>query len=113
MPAITSGPELVKKLRDSGTGHSKLRIAREELDRVYAAHGRVATADEVIAALTEGGVGELTLDKAHQLAATGEYKGPPQKSFDSAEDRYAEIEAKQKAEAEAAAAAKAPTPAKK
>ena len=87
MPGITNGAELVKRLKATGTGEAKLAAARRVLADVSEQRGRVATAAEVIAGLAEAGAGEGTLDKARQLAETGEYKGPAAAPDLAIEDR--------------------------
>lgn len=78
MPAITNGAELVRKLAETGTINDKIECARNCLKAVRMEHGRVATAEEVIAALlARFGPTHLTCVKARALADTGEWKGPP------------------------------------
>lgn len=77
MAGVTNGAELVQKLARTGTGAGKLAVARAELARVKNEDGRVATADEVIAALDRRfGADHLTVAKAREIAAVGEWKGP-------------------------------------
>lgn len=72
MPKITSGAELVRRLRESGTGEDKLAVARKVL-----AEKRAATAEDVVAALGDAlGEGHMTVQKAAALAETGEWAGP-------------------------------------
>jgi len=68
-----SGKELVRKLRDSGTGETKLNVGRELLTRKPN-----ASAEAVFAAMEEAGVCEGTLEKAEQIISDGEYTGPKQ-----------------------------------
>jgi hypothetical protein len=77
MSAITNGAELVKRLKDHGTGETKLAVVRKLLADTHRIENRVAHADEVLAELVKAGVGEGTLLKARTLAETGEWKGPP------------------------------------
>ena len=69
MPGITNGAELIRKLRDSGTGADKLAVARKVLEEM----GADATAQDVLAALTDAFPGSVTLEKASQFMASGEY----------------------------------------
>ena len=85
---MMTGKKLVQLLRDSGTGVSKLEIARV----VLRANPR-ATADDVLralhaAALPENGsiVPEGTLAKAEQIATDGEYRPPVEASATPVED---------------------------
>jgi hypothetical protein len=78
MPGITNGAELVRRLAESGTVNAKIDCARDCLRAVRMSHGRVATADEVVAALHERfGPTHMTVVKARALAETGVWTGPP------------------------------------
>ena len=69
MAAITSGAELVKKLKESGTGEAKLTVARAVLSE----KGAKATAEDVIEALAQKWPNSLTIKKAKSFAACGEF----------------------------------------
>lgn len=71
MPGIQNGAELVKRLKESGTGESKLAIARKVLADTYKFERRTATSDEILLALESAGVSESTITKARSLAETG------------------------------------------
>ncbi len=74
MPEIKNGAELVKKLKESGTGDSRLAPARECLTRVKGERGEVASSAQVVAALESAyGADHMTVVKAKALAATGEW----------------------------------------
>jgi hypothetical protein len=68
---ITDGASLVKALKDSGTGETKLAVARALLAERFG-QGKTATAAEVVQALTDAGVAEGTVGKATSLMLTGE-----------------------------------------
>jgi hypothetical protein len=76
MAVITHGGDLVAALAESGTGAAKLAVARAELERVFEAKGREATAAEVVAAMAAADVGEGTLAKARALCETGQVRLP-------------------------------------
>lgn len=70
MAAITSGVELVQKLKESGTGEAKLNVAREVLYK----YGRAATAAQVVEALEQSDIVPLmTRSKARAFMETGEF----------------------------------------
>ena len=73
---VGNGAELVKKLAATGTGLDKLAIARNFLAFVNRKEKRVAGSAEVIHALELGGAPALTVEKARQIAETGEWTGP-------------------------------------
>lgn len=73
---VANGAELVKRLAATGTGLDKLAVARTFLAFVNRKEKRVAGSAEVIHALKLGGVPELTIQKAEQIAETGEWTGP-------------------------------------
>jgi hypothetical protein len=69
MPPIPEGYKLVQSLRRSGTGETKLAICHRVLEQ-----NRRASSAEILAALeADITVSEVTIDKARQLAETGEY----------------------------------------
>lgn len=82
MPAITSGAELVRKLKESGTGEAKLLVARG----VLVARGAKATAGDVLEALALQFPGSLTVAKAKSLAAIGEWNPEDAKPAPTIED---------------------------
>lgn len=69
--AAVSGKELVRKLKATGTGETKLNVGRAVL-----LANPAATAAEVLKAMVDGDVGYLTLVKAKQIAETGDYTPP-------------------------------------
>lgn len=79
--------DLREALRASGTGAAKIsaisaamaeRFDEPALARLPADHpDRHLTAAEAVEVLERAGAGEVTLDKARQLVATGRYKAPP------------------------------------
>lgn len=72
MSVVTNGAELVRKLRETGTGESKLAIARKVLQDVFARDKRHATAEEVLDALRgSSDVTPATVAKAEMIAETG------------------------------------------
>lgn len=111
MSAVTNGAELVKRLAASGTPDSKLEAARRLLFETHGTEQRVATSDEVIAALAEKlGGGHATVAKAKQIAETGDYMRGTQPGV-SIEDKVLLADAERKAKA--AAAGKPADPPKK
>ena len=77
MPAVTNGAELVKRLKATGTPDSRLAPARAKLREVHADHGKVASADEVVAALEAAyGPTHMTVVKAKAIREAGEWKPP-------------------------------------
>lgn len=73
---IIDGPELVYALAESGTGESKLAIARACLLRHHR-EGSRASAEDVIREMEESGtVFAATLDKARALQKFGELRAP-------------------------------------
>ncbi len=76
-PAILNGAELVRRLKEHGTGETKLAVARKVLADIHRTEHRVASAAEVIDALTAAAAGEGTLLKARVLVETGTWSGPP------------------------------------
>lgn len=71
MPAVTNGAELVRRLKESGTGASKLEPARKFLQSEYERRQRVPSATEVISAMEVAGVPESTIEKARHIAEMG------------------------------------------
>lgn len=71
MSKVTNGADLVRRLKASGTGEGKLAVARECLESVYRDSRRVASSDEVIAALESRGVYPDTVKKARRIVETG------------------------------------------
>ena len=90
-PAKMSGAMLVAKLRESKTGKEKLDIANGVLRKT----GGKATAWDVVNELMkELGPAHVTVEKARQFAAAGEYKGlereeekPVEMEFMTAEEK--------------------------
>jgi hypothetical protein len=77
MPGITNGAELVKRLRESGTGADKLAVGVKLLEE----SGGKATAEQIADALGERfGEHHGTVVKARQLVATGELAPPPKQA---------------------------------
>lgn len=75
MPVVKNGAELVRLLKESGTKDNRLAPARECLKRVKAQSGKIASSEQVIAALeTAYGSTHMTVVKAQALAKTGEWK---------------------------------------
>jgi len=74
MPKITSGAELVRRLRESGTGEDKLAVCRKVL--ASAPDPRRVTSADVVAAIEAAFPHSLTVEKAKALAETGEWAGP-------------------------------------
>lgn len=72
-----SGAELVKALKESGTGPDKLRVARGVL-----VNDPKATAEAVVKALEAAEVGEGTLEKCRSLIETGKIETPKEKALD-------------------------------
>lgn len=95
MSGVKCGVELVRRLRESGTPDGKLTAARAELERVYKAEKRKATADEVLSAMQESGVSGATLRKARQLIERGEITKSEQ--VKPIEDVLAEVDDKKPA----------------
>ena len=82
MAAITSGAELVKKLKESGTGEAKLLVARG----VLVARGAKATAGDVLEALALQFPGSLTVAKAKAFAEVGEWNPESARPIPTIED---------------------------
>lgn len=70
-----NGAELVRKLAESGTGEAKLDVARKTLVTINDQEQRLATAEEVLAAMESAGVSEGTLEKARSIIQTGKWDG--------------------------------------
>lgn len=87
MSAIHWAAGLIGPLKATGTGQGKIDIVKAAMaDRFHdPAHAkkpldhpdRHLTAAEAITSLKRAGAGEVTLDKARQLAGTGQYTPPP------------------------------------
>lgn len=114
-----SGAELVRHLRESGTGLEKLAVARAALDPAQGGDP-AADAAAVLAALDEHPrVPQATRDKARRIVADGKYVPPAgEKSGPQLEDLIlaGQLPAAPKAEAPAekpAPAEKKPAPAAK
>ncbi len=74
---VTNGAELLRRLRVTGTGETKLAPARKLLTDVHRVEkGRIATSEEVIGAMEAAGVSDATLAKAREIAETGAWAGP-------------------------------------
>lgn len=69
MAAVTGGADLVRRLRESGTGEDKLAVARA----VLAEKGAASTSGDVLAALEARFPGTLTVAKARAYCETGEW----------------------------------------
>ena len=87
--AAVNGAELVRLLKEHGTGDSKLKAARQLLQEAHDAGATTPTAGQVLAALVAAGVAESTLEKARQIAATGTFLGKVASTAASIEDRLA------------------------
>ena len=84
--AVLNGAQLVKALADSGAGTRTLDPARESLRLYHLKFGKVAPANEVLAALEAAGspgpyerfrpVSEASLEKAQTLAERGAWVPP-------------------------------------
>jgi hypothetical protein len=68
-PPVLTGAELVRRLRDSGTGADKLAVARGVLEQ----KGAAATPQDVLAALADRFPRSVTAEKARQFIEFGEY----------------------------------------
>ncbi len=71
MSPIYWGVDLIRELAKSGTGETKLAIARKALEDRWQVDRQHATAEELYIAMEGAGVGELTLSKARSLIENG------------------------------------------
>lgn len=116
MAAVTSGAKLVKMLKETGTGDNKLIWARRALHDAKAA-GKVATADDVIAAMIgpddpdlrqEGHLGHFhpTVRKAQTIRDSGKWVDPTQTPKPTIEEELLAAEEAESAEKKPKAAEK-------
>lgn len=78
MPKIEDGAKLTTMLKASGTGDSKIDVCRKRLKEIFDAEHRVATSEEVIAAMEEkyDVCSQSTVDKARRIMMTGTAEVP-------------------------------------